>query len=426
MAEIAKPRLLVMTLIFPPDGVSTAQLLGEIVEDLSSGGTDVQVITTTPHYNVDETAQREQPIRWRWHRLWGASKFGDVGVSHIRMPQKAAGKSARIVQWLWFHLASLILAWSRRKTFDVIFTVSPPPSVAAVASMVRRFTGAPVIYAVWELYPEILVKLGQIEEGSRVHRVLQRLEVYTYKASDKILVLQDAMGEAIAANHPPSASKVAVVPTFADTDFLRPLDSRTSFRMEYGLEGAFVVGYAGNLGVSQDLTTVIEAAAKLNDEGIWFFICGDGTERSRLEELRDRLGASNVIFTGHLPYERVPEIVATCDVSLVVLASGVGSEALPSKAYRIMACGRPILAVCDPGSPLDRLVTDREIGYSVETSSPDALCVAIRTAAANPEEVAAAGQRARGHAETEFSRTAVTSRYEEMIRTSAPQLGSGT
>lgn len=405
-----------MTLVFPPDGVSTAQLLGEIAEDLHAHGQDVRVITTAPHYNVDARAQERQPVSWKRHRLYGTSIFGPgIEVFHLRMPHKAVGASGRILQWAWFHLGSFLLAMHQRKKYDVIMTVSPPPTVATVASAIRKLTGKPYVYAVWELYPEILVKLGKVRRASRLHKVLQRIERSTYRQADHITVLHAPMRESVVAAAPGIGEKVTVVPTFADVNYLTPGSRETSLRETYGIEEEFVIGYAGNLGVSQDLTPAIEAVAQLPEHSISFLICGDGTERRRLEGLASSNQRKNIIFAGHLPYDMVPEILATADLSLVVLAPGVGSEALPSKAYRIMACGRPLLVVADLDSPLAKLVQETKVGLTVSPDSPDDLATAIEWAIGNQQELREMGARARTVATDRFSRDVVTEKYEQLL-----------
>ena len=416
------PRLLILTLIFPPDGVSTAQLLGEIAQDLHGATFDVSVITTQPHYNCDCEARANQPIQWAWHRMVGRSHFHDIAVTHVRMPDKAAGRVRRGLQWAWFHFASLPLALLRARP-DVVLAVSPPPSIALVARAVRLLRGTPFVLALWELYPEILVRLGKLRRGSIAHRVLRWLERRTYERAAAIAVLHDEMGEMVARSLPSIRDRIRVVPTFADTDFLRPLDRNTTLRRELGLADRFVVGYAGNLGVSQDLTSLLEAAHLLRDTPIAFLIAGDGTERSKLEELAAKLDLPNVRFTGHLPYSRVPEITATCDLCIVSLAAGVSAEALPSKVYRIMACGRPVLAIADESGPLAQLVNGSGTGTTCRPDDPAALAASIAALSEAPEQITGLGTRAREVALASFSRSAVISRYSALLTAARSGVG---
>ena len=55
-------RVLVLTLVFPPESVSTAQLFGELVEDLVRQGRHVTVVTTKPHYHPETAAQMRSAL----------------------------------------------------------------------------------------------------------------------------------------------------------------------------------------------------------------------------------------------------------------------------------------------------------------------------------------------------------------------------
>lgn len=300
-------RVLLMTLIFPPDGVSSAQLLGEIVEDLQVDGlVSFNVITTSPHYNSDPVAKLAQPITWRWHRLWGTSEFFNAKVWHIRMPQKAKSAAMRSLQWLWFHIGSVILAASLCRKADILLTVSPPPTIAVVAAILKKIFRLPFVYVMWELYPQILVTLGHLKTGSMLHRLLVWLERVTYESADRIVTLHEPMKKAVGQSCPEAFQKTDVIPTFADVTHLVPMNRETSLRDKYKLDDKFVIGYAGNLGSSEDLGIVLKAAKKLPE--FVFFICGDGTERNRLESFVADNSLTNVIFTGHLPYNMVRKL----------------------------------------------------------------------------------------------------------------------
>lgn len=407
-------RVLILSLIFPPDGVSSAQLLGEIAEDLDRDGIEVEVITTTPHYNIDSAAQAEQPMRWKWHRLSARSTFKGMPVLHLRMPAKSGGSIGRITQWIWFHLGSAVAIAGRRRKYHSILTISPPPTVAIVGGLAAKLTKARLVFCVWELYPEILVALNVVERSSLLHRALRVLEGATYRLADTVAVLHEPMREQIGHEFPQFEDKVHVVPTFADVDFLKPLSHCTNLRKECQLdEFSIVFGYAGNLGASEDLRPVLEAAELVPDAA--FLVSGDGSERTALEELAGDRMLRNVVFTGQLPYARMPEVIGTCDVALVVLAPGLGHEALPSKAYRTMACGRPILAVCDSDTPLAHLVLDHGIGLVAPPEYPDQIAAAAQKLGSDAELRAAMGERARRVAVDQFSRDAVTSKYRDLL-----------
>lgn len=369
-------RTLIVSVVFPPDGVSTAQLVGEIATDLAASGHEVTVLTSQPHYNEDVVARQQQPIRWHASRLFGTSKFGEVQVVHVRMGAKSSRVLGRILQWLWFHLASFVL--SLRLRSDVCLAVSPPPTLAVQSAVRRALGGPPFVYAVWEAYPDVLFALGLLRPGSVVGRAARWIEGWTYRRADHIMFLSQAMLDAAREREPHVNVVGTMVPTFVDVESFSPQDRSTTLRSELSISDDQVVfGYAGNLGPAQDLSVLLDAAERLQDRtDLVVLICGAGSDEATVKQRASQL--SNVVFAGHLPFQRMPEVYATFDVSVVALSAGLSSEALPSKAYRSMACGRPLLAISDTNSALAGLVRSSACGV-VTTPNVDSVVDAIET-----------------------------------------------
>jgi len=167
-------------------------------------------------------------------------------------------------------------------------------------------------------------------------------------------------------SHAVPASKIVVIPPWLDTDFIRPLQRQNSFSHEQGLNGDFVVLYSGNLGLSQGLENVLFAAKILSHlQAYSLCLCWDGANRGKLVTQASELGLQNVKFIPFQTRERLPEVLATSDVSLVSLQGGIGNSSLPSKTFPILASGRPVLAVADKESGLWNLVQQSKGGMCV-------------------------------------------------------------
>jgi colanic acid biosynthesis glycosyl transferase WcaI len=139
------PRVLILTLVFSPDGVSTAQLMTELATDLRAAGAEVVVITTRPHYNRDAVAEAAQPLRSVWPGLLWRSEVGGVTVFHTRISAKRGGLAARAIGWMIFHLLALLTALVKVRRADVIFVPSPLLTLGALGGMLRRPLGAKLV-----------------------------------------------------------------------------------------------------------------------------------------------------------------------------------------------------------------------------------------------------------------------------------------
>ncbi len=175
-------------------------------------------------------------------------------------------------------------------------------------------------------------------------------------------------------------NKMVLVYDWVDTDFLRPLPRDNAFAREQNLAGQFVVLYAGNLGLSQGLQHVLTAAETLIDhKEVTFVFVGDGANRERLVAEAEGRHLTNVKFIPFQPRQRLPEILASADVSLISLQRGIGFNSMPSKTFSILASGRPVVACIDEGSEAWNLISRAEAGLCVPPENPSALVEAILT-----------------------------------------------
>ena len=145
-------------------------------------------------------------------------------------------------------------------------------------------------------------------------------------------------------------SRVHVIHNWADCQAITPGPKDNAFARAHGLADRFVLMHSGNVGLSQNLDLLVEAAARLQSrERLVIAIVGDGARR---QALAGRGGApralTNVRFFPYQPKELLHESFATADAFLVSLKPGLEGYIVPSKLYGILAAGRPFVAAVDP------------------------------------------------------------------------------
>jgi colanic acid biosynthesis glycosyl transferase WcaI len=199
-----------------------------------------------------------------------------------------------------------------------------------------------------------------------------------------------------------------------DTERIAPLDRATAYRREHGLGDRLVVMYAGNVGMSQSLDLLVEAARRLRDrDDVVFVVNGAG---SALDDVvRQAEGLTNVRFVGPQPRARLPEVLASADVHLVPLRRGLARSSVPSKLYSILAAGRPVLASVDEGTEVARTVVAAAAGASVGPEDPDAFVPALVRLLDDPDARARMGASGRRFVEGWASPDAVAAAYEALF-----------
>ncbi|MFP5351563.1 MAG: glycosyltransferase family 4 protein [Actinomycetota bacterium] len=400
-------KLVVVTPHFAPDVAPTGTVWTRIVEELAKRGHEVEVVTSLPWYRThaveDDFAGklvRHEDVPW-----------GRITRLH---PFPAPDKRAlfhRAAAFAGFSVMGAAIG-SRGEPVDGVIAVSPPLTLGLTGLSIARARKGPLVFNIQDVYPDIAVELGVFDEGPLISAT-RRLERFCYDHADAVTVLSEDLQDNVRAKTK-DPSKVRVIPNFVDVDAIAPADKNNSYRREFGLEGKTVVMYAGNVGLSQSLDIVLEAAGALAYEpDLVFVINGQGAARDEL--VRKASGMSNVVFVDMQPIERLPEVLSSADMHLVPLKRGLARSSVPSKTYSIMAAGRPVIASVDAGSEVARLVERSEGGIAVPPEDAEALTKAIRRLLDAPEEQERMGASGRSFVEGWASPAAVAGSYEALI-----------
>jgi colanic acid biosynthesis glycosyl transferase WcaI len=189
-----------------------------------------------------------------------------------------------------------------------------------------------------------------------------------------------------------------------------------AFAREHNLVGKFVDLYAGNIGLSQGLEHVLCAAHALqNYTDVKFVFVGDGASREHLVTETARRHLENVKFIPFQPRQRLPEVLACADISLVSLQRGIGVSSLPSKTFSILASGRPVIACVDEGSETWNLIQRAEAGLCIPPETPSELVNAILLLKENQALRERMGQSGRCWAENHHSPRSAAKQMEKLM-----------
>ena len=321
----------------------------------------------------------------------------------------------RLLGWAGFHAISSLAGALAVPKPDVVLAVSPPLTIGLGAWALARYYGVPFVYNVQELYPDLAVTMGVLRNPQMISALL-RMETFVYRHAAAVSVIGAGMAARLRAKGVPEP-KVRIIPNFVDVDVVTPGERLNEFSGRHGLDDSLVVSYAGNLGMAQGLETVIEAARLLREDSrVRFLVVGDGVMRDRLADLAKKSHVDNCIFIPYQPPSQVLEVYAASDICLVPQAAATASQAVPSKAYQIMAAGRPIVAITEAASDLAALVTAGNCGHVVAPGSAAGLAAAITDALANRAAWRRMGDAGREHVVAHYSRRSVSRAYQDLLR----------
>lgn len=314
------------------------------------------------------------------------------------------------------YYALAALATARLERPDVIIAETDPPLLGALAAILKRRWRCRLVYNVRDLYPDIAVATGGVRNRALL-AVLKSANHFAYARADTIVTLGHDMARRIIAKGVP-AEKVVVIPDWVDCSRITPLESNP-FRSRFG--DRFVVMYSGNLGLTQQLEIVLDAARHLkNDPRIVFVLIGEGARKQRLQESARAMGLENVLFLPYQPTDKLAESLSAGDLHLIPLAPGTAGCLVPSKVYGILAAGRPFIAMMEEDAEVARIARENSVGFVIRAGDARALARTIADSASEPLKLKQMGARARRLAEQSFDRSKVTGRFSSMLSGSAP------
>jgi glycosyltransferase involved in cell wall biosynthesis len=400
-------RILFLTHYFPPEVNAPASRTFEHGREWVKAGHQVTVVTCAPNH----PSGRLYP-GYR-NRLWRSEELGGIRV--IRLWTYLAANEGFVRRTLNYvsYLLAAVLATPFLPRADVVVSTSPQFFCGLAGYAVSRLKRAPWVLEIRDLWPETILAVGAIR-NRRLIRLLEGVEGWAYRKADRVVALTDAFRRHIEARGAEPA-RIRVIKNGVDlTRFHSPTKDPALLR-ELGLAGKFVAAYFGTHGMAHRLETVLEAARLLKDDPrIVFLLVGDGAERARLVELRERMGLANVIMLGQQPKERMPALWGACDVSLVLLRkTPLFETVIPSKIFEAMAMERPI--VLGVGGECRRLIEEAGCGQAIEPENAAELAEAVRRFADHPDLARRMGQRGRQVVAEVYDRTKLAAAFAEMM-----------
>lgn len=403
--------ILVICPHFAPDAAPTGDVMTAIVESLGERGHRVGVITALPwytHHRVEDgwTGRAVRTERTAWGFIRRLHPFPTNKSNIVARAAGFGGFTALAT------LGGMVLP--DRFDPDVVLAMSPPLTLGLAGWLCARRHRVPLVFNIQDVFPDVAVEVGAITDR-RVIALARALEKFTYRRSDAVTVLSEDLRQNLAAKlagHRPD--RVHVIPNFVLSDQIVDGARDNSYREEFGLGDRTVVMYAGNLGYSQSVELLIEAARRMvDDPSVVFVVNGGGSRRSELVDLAGDL--PNVVFVGLQPKERLPEVLAAADLHCVLLRSGLGRSSVPSKLYSILAASRPAVASIDPGTEVERVLALADAGIAVAPDDADAFLAALRRLIDSPPERRRLGANGRAWVEQWVSPSGVAAEYERLF-----------
>jgi glycosyltransferase involved in cell wall biosynthesis len=289
--------------------------------------------------------------------------------------------------------------------YQLIYAQIPPNDIALAAARFAERHNVPFIVDVNDLWPEAMHMVFDVPVLSTLlfspfaHDARE-----VYRRVNGVVGTSDEYAARPFTDCPPNTERLTVYVGNELNEFDAGAKASAPLITSSKAPDAFWVTYAGTLGASYDIATMVRAAALMKEQGlhnIETLILGDGPDRASLEELARSLNAP-VRFVGYTPYDEMAAYLKTSDILVNSLVKKAPQSIL-NKIADYLAAGKPLL---DTGSSpeLRTKIAAQDFGVSIEAEDPTLFVSAVEALYRDPTGRARMGANARKVAEAEFDR----------------------
>ena len=402
-----------------PDTSATGQLLTELCESLvSEHGYRVSVVAGVPL--IPAASEGVRPPRGivsrSVHR--GVEVFRARGTRFSK--RRFVGRASNYVTYF----LSACYAGLRLDRPDVVVALTDPPIIGLAALVAARRFGAPFVMSYRDIFPEV-ARLLEDFQSDAVERMLQAVNCFLVRHADRNVALGETMRRRLIDGKGAPAKRTIVIPDWTDCEAIVPGPKRNPFSERHSLAEKFVVMHSGNIGLSQALETLVDAADALRDvPDLEVVFVGEGVKKAALQAQARRLGLTNVRFLPYQPQAQLTESFATADVFVVSLKAGLSGYIVPSKVYGILAAGRPYVAAVEEDSEVVQIACAYDCGLVAEPGKPRSLAeqiLALYHDGARARRMGDNARRAAGDFERREHVSAYARLFGELLRVRGPE-----
>lgn len=403
-----KKDVLFLCQFFYPEYISSATLPYDTAKAFVKSGLSVGVLCGYPkEYS-------------RYKKVPSKELHEGIEIKRLKYIQlKRSNILGRLINYFSFTASVLTKFMSIRK-YKTIIVYSNPPILPMIASLAYKAFGVKIIFVSYDIYPEIAIKTNTINEKSIISKAMNFINKSLYKNANKVVALSYDMKEIILKNRSQINEKqIEVIPNWFENK------TRLSTEKSYGnilfkdvkAKEKLVVSYFGNMGIAQDLNTLIEAMKQFkNDKDVTFVFAGHGNKLPYLKHTVENEDLKNVIIYEFLHGEDFQDALNISDVFVVSLEKGLTGLAVPSKTYSYMMAGKPVIAIMGTNSDISKDLIEKRAGFAIEVGEVENLVNAIRELKKNEQLRIEMGLNIRRVFEEKYTTEKSTAKYVDMIK----------
>jgi glycosyltransferase involved in cell wall biosynthesis len=365
--------IVIISQYFYPSHASTSQLMTDLAEGLADRNYDVKVYTGT------------------------SSNVQDLELIQItRSPDPLQSRKSilgKLVSSLFFLIGALFYVTFKVNHTDSLLIASNPPYSGIIGIAFKMLKGGKYYFLLQDIFPESAILSGILKPESKIIAILNRLIYFICKNSEKTIILSESMKQLMETKYP-DLDNLSIIENWSIENISLTTKENNNFARANGLNKKFTVLYSGNIGRLHEIETLAEAIKILDEKqsDIQFVFIGDGAKLKLLKEYQHQL--KNLLLLPFQPRELLSQTLTACDVALVSLVKGAENIVAPCKLYGMLASGRAIISISEPGSYIDKLLITHHCGKNISPGNPLQLVNLLEELSRSPKLVETMGYNA--------------------------------
>ena len=355
-----------ITQYFPPEIGAAATRWGDYVKILTQKGHRVTVLCEMPNYPLG--------TYFPGYKRQGVKRENvSPKLTIIRSFAWANDRSSAIKKlghYIIFMFSAFINAL-KIKNYDVLIISSPPLFAGVIGAIISKLKSIHFFLDIRDLWPESVMALGEVK-SKWVFNMGKKLESFIYKSTNGYILTVPGFKHHFNKYYSEQLNKpmINLINGVSNTFF--------DLAQKYDRipEKRFTVLYSGNMGLAQGLESLIKAANILQKYPIDFKFVGSGVKRKELIIKAEKLGLKNVVFLPVQKKEELIKLIKKASVCLVPLKNDpLFRNAIPSKMFEYMACGRPVIASIS--GEVEKILNSAKSGSIAMAEDANSIAVSI-------------------------------------------------
>jgi len=325
----------------------------------------------------------------------------------------------RLLSWINYSLFAFWKMLMADKN-TIIFITSNPPLLNFFALLVSLIKRTRYIVLVYDMHVDVLVRRSFLAKDSFIVKFWRLINKKVWNRAFAVYTIGSVMAENLSKQFNvknTNLARIGVVYPWVDIERIKPiLKNHNPLSSTLGQKDKITVLYSGNMGISHDIDSILNAAKILKNQiNISFLLIGEGAKWKEAVEFKKENNLNNLQILPFQPEDKLPFTLSLADIALVSLDEGAEGFMVPSKMFYYMSAGAAVIGVCKGINDVSNIILKSNCGITIEPKKPKELANIIKVLAEDKKKLKNFKINSRQSAVLNFSRKKCSSKLIQEI-----------